>query len=47
MILLDIVSESFHHSRISAVATLVLLVHLMAKGSRPSADAAAKFTGAS
>ena len=47
MILFDIVSESHHRSHLSVVATLVLLVHQMAKRSRPSADEASKFTGAS
>ena len=47
MILFGIVSESYHSSHLSVVATLVLLVHQMAKRSHPSADEASKFPGAS
>ena len=41
------VHEFHHRSHFSACATLVLPVHWTAKRSRPSADEASKFTGAS
>ena len=39
-------SESHHRSPLSVVATLVQPAHQMAKGSRPFADEASKYTGA-
>ena len=47
MILIGKVSEFHHCSHHSIVATLFLLVHKMAKRSRPSVDEASKFTSAS